>query len=106
MELKGKNIIVLGAGIAGRGATHLLKSQGASEVRILGRPEEGVPDAQGAEGYKFLERSDLLVKSPGVPWSHPLLEMAASRGVEVVGEADLGLCFYPHSHYCGDWNQW
>ena len=89
MELKGKNIVVLGAGVAGRGAAALVTRRGAGSVQILGRPEEGVPDGEGAAAEKFLEGADLLVKSPGIPWSHSLLKKAASGGVEIVGEADL-----------------
>ena len=93
MNLKEKKVIVLGARVAGRAAAGLLTGQGAGEVWVLGRPAEGVPDAQGSEGKELLRKADLLVKSPGIAWSHPLLQEAAALGVEVVGEADLACAF-------------
>ena len=93
MNLKGKRVLVLGAGVAGRGAAELLTRRGVGEVRMVGRPREGVPDAEGAEGEELLMGADFLVKSPGIPWSHPLLQKAAFCGIEVVGEADLACAF-------------
>ena len=93
VDLKGKNVIVLGAGISGQGAAELLTQRGAGKVWILGRPEEGVIDGSGAEGEELLKGADLLVKSPGIAWSHSLLQKAALLGTEVVGEADLACAF-------------
>ena len=93
MDLKDKNIIVLGAGVAGQGAANLLRNQGAREVWILGRPEEGVIDGESTRGEELLKKADFLVKSPGIAWTHPLLQKAANQGVEVVGEADFACAF-------------
>ena len=93
MNLKRKNIVVLGAGVAGRGAAKLLKSRGAGEVEMLGRAQEGVIDSESERGEALLKKADFLVKSPGIAWSHPLLQKAAALGIEVVGEADLACAF-------------
>ena len=93
MNVKGKRVVILGAGVAGKGAADLLAHQGASDIHLFGRAAEGVIDGESHQAQQELERADLLVKSPGVPWEHSLLQKALTLGMEVVGEADLA-CSY------------
>jgi UDP-N-acetylmuramoylalanine-D-glutamate ligase len=53
----------------------------------------GVRTSLGDDGVALLEaapRPSCVVKSPGIPATHPLLEAAARRGLPVVDEAELG----------------
>lgn len=43
----------------------------------------------GADAYRTLLDSDLVVLSPGVPPDLPALEQARARGIEVIGEIEL-----------------
>jgi UDP-N-acetylmuramoylalanine--D-glutamate ligase len=43
----------------------------------------------GADAYRTLLDSDLVVLSPGVPPDLPLLEQARARGIQVIGEIEL-----------------
>ena len=93
MNVKGKNVVILGAGISGKGAAELLSCQGASEIHLLGRASEGVTDGEGPLAEKYLERAHLLIKSPGIPWEHSLVQKASLSGIDVVGEADFACSF-------------
>ena len=93
MNVKGKSVVILGAGVSGRGAAELLTSQGVADIYLLGRESEGVIDGEGTQAEEYLESSDFLVKSPGIPWEHPLLQKASLLGIDVVGEADLACSF-------------
>ncbi len=43
----------------------------------------------GVDGVDLLERVATVVKSPGVPWSAPVIAAAVGRGIEVTGELEL-----------------
>jgi UDP-N-acetylmuramoylalanine--D-glutamate ligase len=44
----------------------------------------------GEEGVALLERVKVVVKSPGVPAGAPVIAAARARGIEVLGELELG----------------
>lgn len=79
-----KTAVVLGNGKSGKSAGELLLRQGF-EV-IIG--EDGQPSMNEAK-EKVLE-AELLVTSPGVHSSHPLIQLAQNLGVKVVSELELG----------------
>jgi len=99
MEIMGKKVLVLGLGLSGVAAAELLLARGA---RVIIRddnnsPEleetverfrrKGVPVRRGDEGGE--DGEDLLVLSPGISLTHPRVEDALRRGVEVLGEMEL-----------------
>ena len=92
--------LVVGAGLSGQWAAELLLEAGAevticdqkpaSELnealdRFQGRPVKWALGSRAADGFKNVE---LVVLSPGIPWSFPGL-LAASRKVPVTGEMEL-----------------
>ncbi|MBV5341248.1 MAG: UDP-N-acetylmuramoyl-L-alanine--D-glutamate ligase [Deltaproteobacteria bacterium] len=101
MNLKNKNILVVGLAKTGVACARFLASKGA-RVTVTDMRGEADLTAQLAElaGYDIireLERhdeaifaaSDLIVVSPGVPMDLPQLIAAKLAGVEIVGEIEL-----------------
>jgi UDP-N-acetylmuramoylalanine--D-glutamate ligase len=98
MEKKPKPVIVVGLGRSGIAAIRLLRSLGHSVIGTDRAPLEKLsPElrtipipihAGGHEGVPF-EDAQLIVVSPGVP-TFPALERAEAKGVEVIGELELG----------------
>jgi UDP-N-acetylmuramoylalanine--D-glutamate ligase len=97
----GTRVLVLGAGVAGRAAAEALVAAGAtvsvSDVRTI--DELGEVDALRALGVELhaggheashLEGAELVVASPGVPPSAPVLGWARERGIPTWGELELG----------------
>jgi len=100
-----KNVLVLGLGASGSAATGLLRRRGAAVVAIDSADTESLRrEAEelrklGAEVRLGVSRPpagkfDLVVVSPGVPWTNPVLKSMVERGVPVIGELELG---YQHS---------
>ncbi|MEW5707644.1 MAG: UDP-N-acetylmuramoyl-L-alanine--D-glutamate ligase [Pseudomonadota bacterium] len=100
MELAGRRVLVVGAGLTGRSAVRYLHRLGA-RLRVADtRPEpplareiaQWVPGAELRFG-PFEERTfsgvDLVVVSPGVPLSEPHLRRVREAGVPVVGDVEL-----------------
>jgi UDP-N-acetylmuramoylalanine--D-glutamate ligase len=105
MELKGKNVIVVGLGKSGVAAALLCHERGAKvtgndsaplerwtpQAKALG--DRGVTIVAGTHRGVAFERADLVVVSPGVP-ALPELERAQASGAEVVGELELATRLY------------
>lgn len=100
MELSGKRVLVVGAGLTGRSAVRYLHHLGA-RLRVADtRPEpplareiaQWVPEAELRFG-PFEERTfrgiDLVVVSPGVALSDPHIQRARQAGLPVVGDVEL-----------------
>ena len=77
--MKGKRILVLGAGASGNAAACLARRRGA--------------EAEIVSGDVALPRGefDLAVVSPGVPLVHPWLAELASRGIPFMSELQFGV---------------
>jgi len=100
MDVKGKNVIVVGLARSGVGAANLLHQLGASvTVTDKKKPEElgtyieelrpGIRYSLGSHPVKLFEAADLIVVSPGVPLSLAPLKAASERGVTIIGELEL-----------------
>ncbi|MFQ5599857.1 MAG: UDP-N-acetylmuramoyl-L-alanine--D-glutamate ligase [Candidatus Krumholzibacteriia bacterium] len=100
MQLGGRTVVVLGLARSGRAAAELLHARGARVVGV----DEGEGAAQLLSGAwarehlhaghpdgaaEHLEGADLLVLSPGIPTTHPLVCAAVARGIAVVSEIEL-----------------
>ena len=110
MILKGKNVLVFGAGISGIAAAEVLRDQGAA-VRLadgqdrshikakdeLGAIEGKVELALGCQDESLLAATELLILSPGISIHHPLVKAAQSRDIPVWSEIELAgrLCQAP-----------
>jgi UDP-N-acetylmuramoylalanine--D-glutamate ligase len=78
-----QRVLVLGMGQTGAAAADALEQRGADVVRVdrkLGN------DADAS----LLDGRDLLVKGPGVPKEHALVQAAEARGIAVWSELELG----------------
>ena len=91
--------IVMGAGASGRAAARWLAEQGGAVILTDAGPEPG--DAQdlaargiqgvwGGHPLSILEGCDRVVLSPGIPRATPFVAEALARGIEVIGEVELG----------------
>lgn len=95
----GSTALVYGFGVSGRAAAALLRAQEVVVVAIDDRAtgaaadtsleaQPGV-DLRTAEDSQLPQELDLVVVSPGVPASRPLLAEARRRGVPVISEVEL-----------------
>jgi UDP-N-acetylmuramoylalanine--D-glutamate ligase len=102
MQLKDKKVLVVGLGASGKAAALLALSQGA-QVRcsdIMPQPPAaaeltaaGARLSLGGHSPADFAWAELVVLSPGVDHRLPEVEAARGRGVEVIGEMELGWRF-------------
>lgn len=104
-ELRGRQVVVIGAGASGRAAARLAARQGASVVlndrRGLEEMAEVVAEANhlgftveaGGHPVRLLQGADLLVVSPGVPPDNSLVVAARTAGLPIWGEIELAARF-------------
>lgn len=102
MELKGKNILIYGMGISGKGAAKLLENE---DVKILLYDKNEAMDKKALTDElnlpedtkvilgKITEEDfkdvDILALSPGVSVNAPDIKIARECGVEILGEIEL-----------------
>lgn len=94
-----KKVLVLGAGISGRGAAHVLNKMGCDVVvsdladRLGSRKkpleEEGVQFCFGPQGDVLLDGMDAVVVSPAVPAENPIVRGAFKRHIPVLSEIEI-----------------
>ena len=102
MDLKGKRVLVYGAGISGIGSAKLLEQVGAIPVVYEGNGKLTEKDvlAKFQEGTKaivvigeltqdVLNGVDMAVLSPGVPCDIPQVDMIREAGIPIWGEVEL-----------------
>jgi len=98
---RGRRVVVLGAGVAGRAAAEALAAEGASVVITDVRDAGAIGDVSGLEALgadvrlgrhdpSDLDGADLLVASPGIPPLAEVFSWARERGVPAWGELELG----------------
>ena len=104
MNLRNKQVTIIGMGRSALGAARLLLREGArpfvSELKTEGAVETyraaleglGVPYELGGHTARAWE-ADLVVLSPGVPAAQPAFSALRQRGVPVLGELELGYRF-------------
>lgn len=87
----GKNVLVVGAGVTGKSVVAALLDLGAHvTVTVTNGTVEDLPGTTTVAGLTTPPRgTDLVVTSPGLPPSTPLLVAAAEAGVEVIGDVEL-----------------
>ena len=99
MTNKQRHIAILGAGESGVGAAILAKAQDWNVfVSDLGKiaPEFtkalkklGVDFESGKHTEEVILRSDLVVKSPGIPDSAPIIKAISKAGIPVISEIEF-----------------
>ncbi len=105
MELKNKNILIVGLGVTGVATARFLINRGAS-VTVSDQkkeqetgPEEplirepGIRMELGPHRIETFERADLIVVSPGVPHTILPIRRAKEQGIPVIGEIELASRF-------------
>ena len=105
MDVRGKRVMVVGFARSGRATADVLRRRGAQVTVTDSRPAtEFSADIAGLLAQKIglelgihreesFSRQDLIVVSPGVPWSLPELEAARRRGIPVVPEVEAASWF-------------
>lgn len=90
-DLTGRRVVVWGHGREGASVTEHLRGLDV-EVRVAEPDREDGPLAEaayGASGREALLAADVVVKSPGVPVTHPLHAELVEAGVPVTSLTDL-----------------
>ncbi|MEH0936660.1 UDP-N-acetylmuramoyl-L-alanine--D-glutamate ligase [Micromonospora psammae] len=94
-DLRGRRVAVWGAGREGRAAVTAIAAHGPADLvavddsaNFLSLPWEGplaeaAPLVTGEEGFARLVAADVVVRSPGVPNTHPWLVELRGRGTVV-----------------------
>ena len=108
MELKNKEILVVGTGISGVAATSLICSNNGKVTLLDGNTKlnaetirKQIPDEYqvniviGEMQEEELTRFDYVVLSPGVPTDLPFINYVRSQGIPILGEIELAYAFEP-----------
>ncbi|ADQ46721.1 UDP-N-acetylmuramoylalanine/D-glutamate ligase [Caldicellulosiruptor kronotskyensis 2002] len=106
MDLKGKNVLVVGLGRSGLASARFLKKHGAFVIGFDEKAEEQFKEEEKNDAQKlldeiyyceipdeFIDRVQLVIVSPGVPLSKRPLVLAHKKGIEVIGEIELAYRF-------------
>jgi UDP-N-acetylmuramoyl-L-alanine---L-glutamate ligase len=100
-DLKGRSVAVWGTGLEGRAAVLAIARHQPSRLiavddsaNFLSIPWEGslaslAPLAGGDHAFPALVTADVVVRSPGVPQTHPWMQEIRSRGLTVTGGSAL-----------------
>lgn len=99
MAKKQKHIIVLGAGESGVGAAilgvklgHKVFVSDRNKLKDAYRTElseRGIEFEEGQHDEGRILKSDLIVKSPGIPETAPIMQAIRKKGIEVISEIEF-----------------
>jgi UDP-N-acetylmuramoylalanine--D-glutamate ligase len=97
-DLPGGPWLVVGMARSGIAAALALKARGEQVIGVdAGSPQgmgaladTGIELHENVDGVALLDRARAIVKSPGVPARAPVIAAARARGIEVLGELELG----------------
>lgn len=97
MTIAGRRYVVIGAGRTGVAVAAFLADRRV-RVRLVDKSPQRLQQAElpaavercgDDEDPTVLQEADVVVPSPGVPRSHPLLRAAGERGIPIVSEIEL-----------------
>jgi UDP-N-acetylmuramoylalanine--D-glutamate ligase len=99
-----RQALVYGLGLSGRAAARFLLARGVSVIAVDARPREALDFEElgqdprifvlaGHEPAELPPGIDLVVVSPGVPLTRPLLAAAREQGIPVIAEVELAFPF-------------
>ena len=101
MDIKGKEVLVVGAGISGISAVNMLNKIGACPVLFDSNDIRSDLEARNVKATMYFKelpedvqsRISLVVMSPGVPTDSPFVEKFRTRKVPIWGEIELAYAF-------------
>lgn len=110
MDLKNKNVLVLGLGISGVSTVRALDKLGAKiTISDLKEEEELQENISRLEDLNIefyfgtndvpLNHIDLIVKSPGIPPNLDIIKRAKVKGIEVITDLELAYRISPNSNF-------
>lgn len=98
-----RNIVILGAGESGNGAALLAQQQGYDVfVSDYGKIKEtykeelekhGIVYEENGHGEERILNADLVIKSPGIPSTVPIIKKLNAKGVQIISEIEFGYQF-------------
>ncbi len=104
-ELRHQRVLVLGLGRSGIAACRLCQERGATVMGVDRKAEGELNGAVGGlrdqgvrivlENDQFSEPIDLLICSPGVPLSHPMIQRCRELNIPVYSEIELASWYCP-----------
>ncbi len=84
-ELPKEKVLIWGMGVSGQSMLELLKSQGIEAITL--DKQSGYDFTEETIPYKDIEIS-AVIKSPGVPWTHPAWDYFNEAGIPVMGDIE------------------
>lgn len=110
MNIKGKIVVILGAGESGVGAAVLAQVKGATvfvsdfgTIKPSFQQELNEYELEWEQGMHTMERilaADLVVKSPGIPEKTPVMKALREKGIKVVSEIELASYYTSAKKVC------
>lgn len=106
-KYQNKKVLVMGFGISGINAAHLLVKLGAKVVAndqktpkdpavIKDLEQDGIKVITGSNPVSLADDGfDYLVKNPGIPYDVPLVAAFVKKGIPIITEAELGYEIFP-----------
>lgn len=94
---QGKNVVIIGLGVTGLSCVSFFLARHVTprviDTRVQPPGLDQLPDNVerhlGALNAEWIAQADIVVVSPGLAVSHPLLQAAMQRGAEVIGDIEL-----------------
>ena len=107
IDFKGKRVVVLGLGVSGCAAAQLLNHHGA-DVLVSEKEDTQAHQAYaeelrdcsieyelGGHSRARIEQADYIVISPGIPLTSEAASWARNKGIEILGEIEVGYSYCP-----------
>ena len=103
IDFQGKNVVVIGLGLSGLASAKLLKKLRVANVFVSDKSDStkqsqysqelkriNIGFELGKHSQAIIEKADYLVVSPGVALGSDPIRWARNKGIEIIGEIELG----------------
>lgn len=96
-QYQGKNVVIIGLGLTGLSCVQFFLTRGVvprvMDTRAVPPGIDKLPDNvichSGSLNDEWLLQADLIVASPGIALATKQLQLAANKGIEIVGDIEL-----------------